>query len=72
MGTRKTNIDNAGKVHLTNPVMSINKDGICLTDISPKQNTELVIHIASKASTKRSKLWSDRSRSTYPPKLRVA
>ena len=49
----------------------MNKDEIFLTDISPKQGTELLIHISSKAGTERRKLWSDRAKSTYPPKIRV-
>ena len=72
MGTRKSYIDNAGKVQLTNSVRRINKDEIFLIDISPKQRTTLLIHIASKDRSRRRKMWSDRARANYPPKLRVA
>ena len=72
MGTRKAYIDNTGKFHLTNSVRRINRDKIFLKDIYLKQRTELLIHIASKARTKRRKLWFDLSRATYPQTLRVA
>ena len=50
----------------------MNKDEIFLTDISPKQSTALLINIARKTSTKQLKMWYDRAKATYPPKLRVA
>ena len=71
MGTRKAYIDNTGKVQLTNSVRMINKDEICLTYLSPKQRTAMLIHIAKKVRDKRNKLWSYRARATYPPKRRV-
>ena len=71
MGTRKSYIDNTVKAHLTNSVSRINKDKICPTYISPKKRTALLFHLDSKARTKCRKLWSDRARATYPPKLRV-
>ena len=65
----KASIDNKGLVHLSESVRTVNKDEMCLTDISPKQGTAFLVRIAVKARTKRIKLWSNRSRATYSPKL---
>ena len=71
-GYQKSYIDNTGWVQITESVSRINKDEICLTDISLKQRTALLIHTAREASTRRSKMWTNRAKATYPPKLRVS